>query len=330
MKKRKILQNGRLVSEIGLGCWSFAGSYGATTEAEANNTLAAAKDMGVDFLDTANVYGMGVSEKIIGSFLKGNATDFTIATKAGIWRDPATGKRAFNNKPEYLRQELEGSLTRLGLEHVDLYYMHRRDQDVPVEDVMETLLGFKAEGKIGGIGFSEIAPATLRRAAAVGPVDAVQSEYSLWTRQPEMGILQTCKELGVAFVPFSPLGRGIFAPVPPDPSTFENGHFRKGTPRFTEPNFSNNVKQVERFKVLASSFAVSPVTLALAWCLARGEHLIPIPGTRSADHLADCVAASAFDMTEEIMETIETCLPIGWAHGDRYSREQWIGVEGYC
>lgn len=330
MQKRKIRQDGKLVSEIGLGCWSFAGSYGATTEAEAHNTLSAAKEMGVDFLDSANVYGMGVSERIIGSFLKGNAAGFTIATKAGIWRDPATGKRGFNNKADYLRQELEDSLTRLGLEHVDLYYMHRRDQEVPVEAVMETLLGFKAEGKIGGIGFSEISPATLRRAAAVGPVDAVQSEYSLWTRQPEMGMIQTCKELGVAFVPFSPLGRGIFAPTPPDPSTFEDGHFRKGTPRFTEPNFSWNVEQVGRFKSLAQDIGVSPVTLALAWCLSRGEHLVPIPGTRSADHLADCVAAATFNMNNETMAAIEACLPIGWAHGDRYSREQWIGVEGYC
>lgn len=330
MKKRKIRQDGKMVSEIGLGCWSFAGSYGATTEAEAHSTLAAACDMGLDFLDTANVYGMGVSEKIIGSFLKGKAHGFTIATKAGIWRDPETGKRGFNNKANYLRQQLESSLSRLGVDHVDLYYMHRRDQDVAVEEVMETLLEFKAEGKIGGIGFSEISPATLRRAAAVGPVDAVQSEYSLWTRQPEMGMIQTCQELGVAFVPFSPLGRGMFAPEPPDPSSFEDGHFRKGTPRFTEPNFSKNVSQIENFKALATNYGLSPVTLAVAWCLARGEHLIPIPGTRSADHLKDCVAAAAFEMTDEVMNEIEICLPIGWAHGDRYSRDQWLGVEGYC
>ena len=330
MKQRKLGQTGRSVSEIGLGCWSFAGSYGPTTEAEAHNTLAAAKDMGVDFLDTANVYGMGVSEQIIGSFLNGRYDSFTIATKAGIWRDPDTGERGFNNKAAYLRQELEGSLKRLGLDHVDLYYMHRRDQDVPVEEVMQTLLAFKDEGKIGGIGFSEISPATLRRAMAVGPVDAVQSEYSLWTRQPELGMIQTCEELDVTFVPFSPLGRGIFAPTPPDPSTFPDGHFRKGTPRFSEPNFKYNVMQVEGFKSLASDLGVSSVTLALAWCLSMGEHLIPIPGTRSADHLKDCVAAASFEMTLEIMMAIETVLPVGWAHGDRYTHAQWVGVEGYC
>lgn len=330
MRKRKLRQDGKTVSEIGLGCWSFAGSYGATTEQEAHNTLAAARDLGVGFLDTANVYGMGVSEQIIGSYIKCNASVFTIATKAGIWRDPETGKRGFNNKADYLRNELEGSLKRLGLDHIDLYYMHRRDPDVPVEEVMQTLLSFKQEGKIGGIGFSEISPATLRRAMAVGPVDAVQSEYSLWTRQPEMGMIQACKDLGVAFVPFSPLGRGVFAAVPPDPTTFPDGHFRKGTPRFTEPNFSMNIAKIEDFKTLATELGTSSVSLALAWCLAQGDHLIPIPGTRSAAHLQECVAAAEFEMTKEIKAAIEKVLPIGWAHGDRYSTEQWPGVEGYC
>lgn len=330
MKRRMIRQDGMTVSEVGLGCWSFGGSYGPTTEAESHNTLAAARDLGVDFLDTANIYGMGVSESVIGSFLKGKAGGFTIATKAGIQAASATGPRGFNNKPDYLRSELEGSLTRLGLDHVDLYYMHRRDPDVPVEDVMETLMTFKAEGKIGGIGFSEIAPATLRRAAAVGPVDAVQSEYSLWSRQPDLGMIQSCKELGVAFVPFSPLARGMFGATPPDPGTFAKVHFRTGTPRFTEPNFSHNLAQIAKFRALAEALDTSMIVLAIAWCLARGAHLIPIPGTRSAAHLAECVEGSAFAMTDEIMAQIEAVLPIGWAHGDRYSRDQWLGVEGYA
>jgi aryl-alcohol dehydrogenase-like predicted oxidoreductase len=330
MKSRQIRQDGKKVSEVGLGCWSFGGSYGPTTQAEAHNTLSAALDLGVDFLDTANVYGMGVSETIIGSFLKGDSGHFTIATKAGIRRDPETGKRGFDNTADYLRTELELSLSRLGLEHVDLFYIHRRDQNVQIEDLMQTLLRFKTEGKIGGIGFSEISPATLQRAVAVGPVDAVQSEYSLWTRQPDLGMISACKELGVAFVPFSPLGRGMFAPVPPDPATFEKGHFRTGTPRFTEPNFSYNVKKIEGFKALARDLDTSPIALAIAWCLARGDHLVPIPGTRSADHLKDCVAGSSFPMTEDIMTMIEQVLPAGWAHGDRYSPDQWHGVEGYC
>lgn len=330
MKKRPIRQDGKMVSEVALGCWSFGGSYGPTTEAEAHNTLAAALDLGVDFLDTANVYGMGVSEEIIGSFLKGNSNLFTIATKAAIWRNPETGKRGFNNRSSYLRNELENSLSRLGIPQVDLFYIHRREQEVEIEELMETLLSFKAEGKIGGIGFSEISPATLRRASAVGTVDAVQSEYSLWTRQSELGMIQTCKELGVAFVPFSPLGRGMFTSIVPDPSTFEKGHFRTGTPRFSEPNFSYNAKRIDEFRLLARDLETSPVTLAIAWCLERGEHLIPIPGTRTADHLKECVAGSSFPMTEEIMSLIEQVLPVGWAHGDRYTHDQWVGVEGYC
>lgn len=330
MKTRQIRQDGKIVSEVGLGCWSFGGSYGPTTEAEAHNTLSAALDLGVDFLDTANVYGMGVSETIIGSFLKGDASRFTIASKAGIWRDPETGKRGFNNQADYLRGELESSLSRLGIEHVDLFYIHRRDQDVEIEDLMQTLLAFKAEGKIGGIGFSEISPASLRRASALGTVDAVQSEYSLWTRQPELGMIQACKDLGVTFVPFSPLGRGMFASKSPDPTIFEKGHFRTGTPRFSEPNFRHNLRKIDAFKALALDLDTSPVILAIAWCLARGEHLVPIPGTRTADHLKECVAGSSFAMTDDIMKSIEQALPVGWAHGDRYTHDQWVGVEGYC
>lgn len=319
-----------MVSEIGLGCWSFGGAYGPTTEAEAHDTLATALDLGVSFLDTANVYGMGQSETMIGSFLKGRQGLFTIATKGGICRDPDTGKRTFNNRPDYLRAELEASLSRLGLDCVDLYYIHRRDQEVPVEDVMDTLLRFKAEGKIGGIGFSEIAPATLRRAAAVGPVDAVQSEYSLWTRQPELGMIQACRDLGVAFVPFSPLGRGMFTDRVPDRADFAKGDFRIPNPRFLEPHFSRNLAQAAAFRSLAADLGCTPAALAIAWCLARGAHLVPIPGTRKAAHLRDFAAGSAFAMTDEIMAAIAQVLPIGWAHGERYSDDQRVGVEGYC
>lgn len=330
MKTRRLRQDGKTVAEVGLGCWSFGGAYGPTTEAEAHDTLAAALDMGVDFLDTANVYGMGQSETIIGTFLKGRGNPFTIATKGGIDRDPETGKRGFNNSKDYLRSALEASLTRLGLEHVDLYYIHRRDPRVEIEEVMETLLAFKAEGKIGGIGFSEIAPASLRRAAAIGPVDAVQSEYSLWTRQPELGLIQTCAELGVSFVPFSPVGRGMFTQTAPDPAQFSKGDFRTPNPRFQEPNLGHNLLKVAAFRQLAQELGTTPAALAIAWCLARGAHLIPIPGTRKAGHLADCVAGSTFAMTDEILHRIERVLPVGWAHGDRYSTDQRIGVEGYC
>lgn len=330
LKQRRLLTDGTMVSEIGLGCLSFAGFYGPTSEVASHQTLAAALDLGIDFIDTANVYGMGKSESMIGSFLKGNADKFTIATKAGIARDPETGVRGFNNKPDHLRAELEKSLKRLGVDHVALYYIHRRDPDLEIEEVMETLLALKAEGKIRGIGFSEISPASLRRAASVGPVDAVQSEYSLWTRTPDLGMVQTCAELDVAFVPFSPLGRGIFAGKTPDPAQFEDTDFRIANPRFTEPNFSFNVAMVEGFKAYAADLGTTPIALSLAWCLAQGDHLLPIPGTRSADHLAECAAASEFQMSDDIKAEIDRILPVGWAHGDRYTRAQWVGVENYC
>lgn len=330
MKKRQLLTSGKSVSEIGLGCMSFAGFYGVTTEKEAHDTLAAAMDLGIDLLDTANVYGNGVSEQVIGSFIRGDASKFTIATKGSIWRNSETGQRGFNNKPDHLRAELEKSLSRLGLDHVALYYVHRRDPELEIEDVMETLLSFKAEGKIGGIGFSEISPASLRRAVAVGPVDAVQSEYSLWTRYPDLGMIQTCAELGVTFVPFSPIGRGMFGTEPPDPGQFSDSDFRKYTPRFSEPNFSYNVRRLEAFKSLASDLGTTSIALSMAWCLKRGDHLIPIPGTRTAIHLAEIAAGSEFAMTDEIMDEIERVLPVGWAHGDRYTKEQWIGPERYC
>jgi aryl-alcohol dehydrogenase-like predicted oxidoreductase len=330
MDRRGLLVDGTQVSAIGLGCMSFAGFYGQTTKAEAHRTLSAALDLGIDFLDTANVYGMGKSERIIGSFLKGDATRFTIATKAGIWRDPETGARGFNNQADYLRGELEASLKRLGVDHVALYYIHRRDPSIEVEEVMHTLLALKAEGKIGGIGFSEIAPSTLRRACAVGPVDAVQSEYSLWTRYPDLGLIQTCAELGVAFVPFSPVGRGIFAAPPPDPASFADSDFRKGTARFSEPNFSANLAMIAPFHAYAADHGTSAITLAMAWILARRPHLIPIPGTRTAAHLAECAAGADFPMTDAIMAEIEAILPVGWAHGDRYTEGQWQGPEKYC
>lgn len=277
MKQRQILQDGTQTSEIGLGCMSFAGFYGETTEEEAHNTLAAALDLGITFLDTANIYGLGVSENMIGSFLKGDDSKFTIATKAAIWRNPDTGERGFNNKPDHLRSELEKSLKRLSVEHVALYYIHRRDTDVEIEAVMETLLAFKAEGKIGGIGFSEISPSSLRRASVVGPVDAVQSEYSLWSRYPDLGLIQTCQELGVAFVPFSPLARGMFGTKTPNPAEFGANDFRNGNPRFTEPNYSYNAELVKPFKAYAADLGTTPIALALAWCLARGDNHRPFP-----------------------------------------------------
>lgn len=319
-----------MVSAIGLGCWSFAGAYGPTDEAESHAALAAALDLGIDFLDTADVYGGGVSERTIGSFIRTNPGRFTIATKGGIRRDPVTNKRLFDNSPEHLRSALEKSLKDLGVEHVALYYIHRREPDRPIEDVMETLVRFKEEGKIGGIGFSEISPASLRRAHAVHPVMAVQSEYSLWSRMPELGMIQACRDLSVAFVAFSPLGRGMFASKTPDPATFADGDFRKNNPRFLEPNFRYNVKVIEPFRKLAADRGTTPAALAMAWVLARGGHLIPIPGTRSAAHLRDDAAGAEIELREADLAEIARLLPPGFAHGDRYSQVQLVGAERYC
>lgn len=326
MKQRKL---GSLnVGAVGLGCMSFAGFYGETDVATSHDTLDAARDLGMDFLDTAELYGLGRSEEIMGSYFKANpGHGFKIATKGGIVVKPT---RHFDNSEATLRKSLEGSLKRLGVEHVDLYYIHRREADRPVEEVTETLATFIKEGKIGGFGFSEIAPATLRRAHAVHPVMAVQSEYSLWTRQPEMGMIQTCKELGVTFVPFSPVARGMFADHFPDPSTFADTDFRKPQPRFIGENFTANCAMIEKFNAFCTQRGWSSAATAIAWTLDQGDHMIPIPGTRTRAHLKQLAAGDAIRFTDEDRSEINRLLPIGWAHGDRYSDGQIVGVERYC
>ncbi len=327
MQRRQLGAGGPLVGAIGLGCMSFGGIYGSTNEAESHRALSRALELGIDHLDVANIYGNGLSEEVIGSFLKQQPAQFTIATKAGIKSGPP---RSFDNSPADLRQCLEESLRRLGVERVDLFYIHRREQARPIEDVVETLVRFKDEGKIGGIGFSEISPASLERACAVHPVAAVQNEYSLWTRLPELGMIQACRRLGVAFVAFSPLGRGIFSEVPPNPEALADTDFRRTNPRFMEPNFSYNRAAVARFADYARARGHSPAALALAWVLSRGDHIIPIPGTRSAEHLSEDARAAAIPLSDEVLAEIESILPAGFAHGDRYSDAQAVGPERYC
>jgi aryl-alcohol dehydrogenase-like predicted oxidoreductase len=327
MEKRRLGENGPLVAPMGLGCMSFGGVYGPTDQAESHRTLARAIDLGLDHLDVADVYGEGRAEEVLGAFLKDNAGRFTIATKAGIKRKPT---RSFDNSPEHLRAALEGSLRRLGVDHIPLFYVHRRDQSVQIEDVMETMVRFREEGKIGAIGLSEISPATLRRASAVHPVAAVQSEYSLWTRLPDLGLVAACAEAGAALVAFSPLGRGMFCGAPIDPLKFVPSDFRNGNPRFVQPNLDHNRAYAERFAAFARERGCKPAALAIAWVLARAPHIIPIPGTRTPDHLADDFAGTAIRLGAGDMAAIEAILPSGFAHGDRYSEAQSIGTERYC
>ena len=332
MQKRRLGPDGPEVSAIGIGAMSFAGFYGPATTEESHAVLRTALELGIDHIDTANVYGMGVSERIIGEFLAGLGGDnpFRIATKAAINNDPETGKRSIDNSPAHLEGELDKSLQLLGVERVDLFYVHRRDPRLAIEEVVETLAGFIRKGKIASFGFSEIAPSSLRRAVAVHPVAAVQSEYSLWTRSPELGLVQGCAELDATLVAFSPVGRGMLTDTPPTLQAVSEMNFLKANPRFTAENHAANLQITDGFRALAAEFAVPAAALAIAWLLHQGPHVVPIPGTRSTGHLRELAAGAALDLSAEDLARIETVLPVGWAHGDRYSATQWTGPERYA
>ena len=333
MEYRRLGASGPKVHPIGVGAMSFSNFYGPTDETQSHAILHAAMDAGVNHLDTANVYGMGTSETVIGTFLRDNpgAKDhFKIATKGAITRNPAVSGNIFDNSPAHLQAELENSLKRLGVEAVDLYYVHRRDPNVPIEEVTETLAGFVKAGKAKSIGFSEIAPTSLRRAHAVHPIAAVQSEYSLSTRSPEMGLVQTCAALGTALVAFSPVGRSLLTDNPLSFATAQTLGFLVNNPRFMEPNYSLNIAALAPFQALAADAGISTAGLAVAWLLAQGDHVIPIPGTRSLTHFAQILDAVQSPPNAEVLAAVEEVLPIGWAHGERYSTQQWVGPEKYC
>lgn len=311
----------RDVGAIGLGTMSFGGIFGATDETTSLACLDAAVDAGISHFDTANIYGMGVSERILGRW---GRRDIHLATKCGIVTAPS---RAVRNDEPYIRQCLEDSLRRLKRDHVDLYYIHRRQPEIPVEDLAGTMARLVQEGKIGGYGLSEIAPSTLRRAHAVHPVTAVQNEFSLWTRLPQLGLIQACRDLGVAFVAFSPLGRGMFGRTPMKRDFRAGIDFRDTNPRFTEPNFSANLAAIAPFRKLCAARGWTVPGAALAWVLAQGDHIIPIPATRTADHLRDWQPPA---LAPEDIAEIERVLPAGFAHGDRYGDHQIAFVERYA
>ncbi len=327
MQQRQLGADGPMVSAIGLGCLSFGGLFGATTDADSLRCLDAAWDHGITFLDTANIYGGGRSETVVGEWLRTRKHRPAIATKAGIVPGPV---RRIDNSAAYLRAELEGSLKRLNIDHVDLFYIHRHEAARPIEEVADTLATLVREGKIGGYGMSEIAPYTLERAHAVHPVRAIQNEYSLWTRQPDLGLMQRCATLGTAFIPFSPLARGALGHEMLDPATLAPGEFRTHIPRFSAENWPRNKARIEAFRAYAADRGQSPAALAIAWVLAQGNHLIPIPGTRSSTHLMHWVGASDIKLTAEDHSEIARLLPAGWAFGDRYDDDQTTTVERYC
>ena len=330
--KRKLGTDGTSVSAIGVGAMSFSDMYGPTNEAESHAILAAALDNDINHIDTANIYGMGKSENAIGTFLKLNrgARDrFFIATKAGITRN-AEGERCFDNSLAHLESELDASLDRLGVEAVDLFYVHRRDHAVPIEEVAESLARLVAKGKTRAIGFSEIAPSSLRLAHAVHPVAAVQSEYSLSVRAPELGLVQTCAELGVALVAFSPVGRSLLTDSPLSYEAAQASVFLRENPRFLAPNYERNIAASQPLRALAASMGEPAAALAIAWLLAQGDHILPIPGTRSTDHFRELVRGAQLELSAGDLAAIEQALPVGWAHGDRYSTAQWRGPENYC
>ncbi len=333
MEKRHLGNNGTQVSAIGIGALSFSDFYGPTDTKKSHAILTAALDLGIDHLDTSNVYGGGLSEERIGSFLAGQGPGrgslFKIATKGGIRRKEGGGN-SFDNSPQHITEALDKSLKRLGVESIDLYYMHRRDPNFSIEEVTEMLAGFIKSGKIKQFGFSEIAPTSLARAAAVHPVGAVQSEYSLSTRSPELGLVQKSAETGTTFVAFSPVGRSLLTDTPHNRERAKTMAFLANNPRFMEPNLGQNISITDGLRRFAADKGVKTASLAIAWLLHQGDHVIPIPGTRSTEHLDELAQGCSLKLSPSELAEIEQILPVGWAHGDRYSDAQWIGPERYC
>lgn len=330
---RQVRIGGTQVSCIGVGAMSFGEFYGPTTEENSYAILDAALAAGVTHIDTSNVYGMGRSETAIGTWLKdhpGARDSLHIATKGGINRDGDTGAVPFDNSPEHLEASLDASLTRMGIDCVDLFYVHRREEAREIEEVAETMGRLVAKGKCKAIGFSEIAPSSLRRAHAVHPVAAVQSEYSLGTRFVELGLVQACQELDVALVAFSPVMRSMLTDTPLEPEVIPSLPFLKSNPRFTGLNYAANRAATDRFRALASDMGVPAAALAIAWLLHKSDQVLPIPGTRSVAHFGELVMGAQLPLTADDMVRIEQVLPVGWAHGARYSYQQSLGPESFC
>ena len=333
MQKRLLGQAKTPVSAMGYGAMSFSDFYGATDDEKSYAILDRCLDLGITHIDTSNVYGLGMSETRIGAYLAKQGKQaqdfFTIATKAGIASKP-DGTRYFDNGMAHLESELDKSLQRLGVEQVELLYVHRREAAIPIEEVAESLATLVKKGKTRQIGFSEIAPTSLEIANEVHPVAAVQSEYSLATRSPEMGLVQKTVQLGAALVAFSPIGRSLLTDHPLSYEACQNLAFMKVNPRFLEDTYSRNIQASNAFRALAADIGISASGLSIAWLLAQGDHVLPIPGTRSVEHLNELASGVDLALSQSDLEAIEKVLPIGWCHGDRYAHGQWKGPEKYC
>jgi len=307
------------VSAQGLGCMGMSEFYGSSDEGEAIATILRALDLGVTFLDTADMYGPFTNEKLVGRAIAGRRDEVVLATKFGNQRGEDGSFLGINGKPDYVRAACDASLQRLGVDHIDLYYQHRVDKTVPIEETVGAMKELVEQGKVRFLGLSEAAPDTLRRANAVHPISALQTEYSLWSRDPEAEILATTRELGIGFVPYSPLGRGFLTGRFTRPEDFDEGDFRRNHPRFQGENFTRNLDLVDRVREIASEKGCAPGQLALAWVLSRGEDVVPIPGTKHVRYLEENVAALDVQLTDDDLARLDDVAPAGAAAGDRYA-----------
>jgi len=329
MQTKSLGKTGLKTSALGLGCMGMSEFYGSRNDEESISVIHRAYDLGIRFFDTADMYGPFTNEILVGKAIKPFRNDITLATKFGIVRDlNDPTKRGVNGKPEYVRSSCEGSLKRLGVEAIDLYYLHRRDPNTPIEETIGAMADLIKEGKIKAIGLSEVNEETLRKAHATHPITALQTEYSLWTRDPEDGILQSCRELGIAFVAYSPLGRGFLTGQFKSVEDFEPSDYRRHSPRFQGENFQKNLELVKKIEELAKQKGCTTAQLALAWVLAQGEDIFPIPGTKRVKYLEENVAALDIQLTKQELKEIDSIAPKGAASGPRYPANMMHTVNG--